>query len=237
MNPVIILPTYNEIENLEAFVAEVIANFKTTILIVDDNSPDGTGKLADKLAAGNPFINVLHRQKKMGLGSAYVAGFKWALGKNYDVIIEMDSDFSHNPKDLPRLCAALDGKGGEGGADLVLGSRYIPEGGVANWPWHRLLISQLGNVYARGILKLPYQDLTGGFKFFRRKVLETIDLDRILSDGYAFQIETTYRAIQKGFKVKEAPIIFKDRTRGKSKISRRVVLEAVWVVWKLRVGL
>lgn len=230
MNPIVILPTYNEIENLEAFVAEVIENFKTTILIVDDNSPDGTGKLADKLAAGNPFINVLHRPKKMGLGSAYVAGFKWALGKNYDVIIEMDSDFSHNPKDLPRLCAALND------ADLVLGSRYIPQGGVANWPWHRLLISQLGNVYARSILKLPYQDLTGGFKFFKRAVLEAIDLDKIFSDGYAFQIETTYRAIEKGFKIKELPIVFKDRTRGRSKISRKVVLEAIWVVWRLRLG-
>lgn len=230
MNPLLILPTYNEIENLEAFVSEVIAHFKASILIVDDNSPDGTGSLADKLAKGNPFISVLHREKKMGLGSAYVAGFKWALARDYDVIIEMDSDFSHSPKDLPRLCAALTD------ADVVLGSRYIPQGGVANWPWHRLFISQLGNAYARGILKLPYQDLTGGFKFFKREVLEAIDLDKVLSDGYAFQIETTYRALQKGFKVKELPIVFKDRTRGKSKISRRVVLEAVWVVWKLRLG-
>ncbi len=236
MNPILILPTYNEIENLESFVAEVLANFKTNILIVDDNSPDGTGKLADKLAAGNPAISVEHRAGKMGLGSAYVHGFKWALARDFDTIIEMDSDFSHNPKDLQRLADGL-GKSGEETADIVLGSRYVPGGGILNWPPHRLFISALGNYYARAILWLGVKDLTGGFKVFRRKVLETINLDKIWSDGYAFQIETTTRAIQKGFKVKELPIIFKDRTRGQSKISRKVVFEAVWLVWKLRLGL
>ncbi len=234
MKPIVILPTYNEIENLESFVAEVLANFKTNILIVDDNSPDGTGKLADKLAASNPAIFVEHRAGKMGLGSAYVHGFKWALARDFDPIIEMDSDFSHNPKDLQRLVEGLAGKNGEEGADLVLGSRYVQGGGILNWPPHRLFISALGNYYARAILWLGVKDLTGGFKAFRRKVLETIDLDKIWSDGYAFQIETTTRAIQKGFKVKEVPIIFKDRTRGQSKISRKVVWEAVWLVWKLK---
>lgn len=233
---VIILPTYNEVENLEPFVGEILANFKTHVLIVDDNSPDGTGKLADKLAAGNPAISVEHRAGKKGLGSAYVHGFKWALARDFDTIIEMDSDFSHNPKDLQRLVEGLEGKSREENADLVLGSRYVEGGGILNWPPHRLFISALGNYYARAILWLGVKDLTGGFKVFRRKVLETINLDKIWSDGYAFQIETTTRAIQKGFKVKELPIIFKDRTRGQSKISRKVVFEAVWLVWKLRLG-
>ncbi len=167
----------------------------------------------------------------MGLGSAYVHGFKWALARDFDVIVEMDSDFSHNPEDLPRLAEAL------GDADVVLGSRYVSGGGISNWPQHRLFISSLGNLYARMILQAGLQDLTGGFKFFRRKVLESIDLNKIWSDGYAFQIETTYRVIQQGFRVKEVPIVFKDRTRGKSKISRRVIWEAIWVVWKLKLGI
>lgn len=173
-------------------------------------------------------IHVLHRPKKMGLGSAYVKGFLWALERKYDPIIQMDSDFSHNPKDIPRLIQLLDQ------ADFAIGSRYAPGGSIENWPKWRLWISEMGNVYARSILNAGILDITGGFKAWKRKVLEAIGLEKIFSDGYAFQVETTYRAMQKGFKPVEIPIVFKDRTQGKSKISRRILFEAMWVVWKLR---
>ncbi len=201
---------------------------KTHILIIDDNSPDGTGALADRLSKDDETISVIHRPKKLGLGSAYVKGFQWALERNFDPIIQMDSDFSHNPASIPKLISALDH------ADFAIGSRYVGGGGTENWPAWRLAVSELGNVYARNILGIGIRDLTGGFKAWKRKVLETIGLENIFSDGYSFQVETTYRAIKKGHAAAEIPIVFKDRTRGKSKISRRIVLEAMWTVWKLK---
>ena len=230
MNPLVILPTYNEIENLPHFIPQVLSALKTHILIIDDRSPDGTGELADRLAKEHSAIQALHRPKKLGLGSAYIAGFKWALERNYDVIVQMDSDFSHSPEDIPKLVDALSG------ADIAIGSRYAPGGSIQNWPRWRLLVSELGNVYARSVLKLAVSDVTGGFKAWKRKVLESIDLKNIISDGYAFQVETTFRAVRKGFKVAEVPIHFKDRTRGRSKISRRILFEAMWIVWKLRLS-
>ncbi len=224
----LILPTYNEIENIVPFVREVLSNIQTHILIVDDNSPDGTGTLADQLSKENPFISVLHRSKKLGLGSAYVTGFRWALERPFEVIAQMDSDFSHSPKDLPRLIEAL------AHCDIALGSRYIEGGSIENWPKSRLLVSEIGNIYARSLLGSNVRDLTGGFKAFKRKVIESLALDQILSDGYAFQIETTYRSLKNGFRLTEVPIVFKDRTRGKSKISRKVLWEAMWIPWKLK---
>ena len=228
MKPLVILPTYNESENLRAFVAEVFSVLTTHILVIDDHSPDGTGQLAELLSVEHPTLSVLHRPKKMGLGSAYVQGFRWALERDYDVIVQMDSDFSHDPHSLPKMLEALSK------ADLVLGSRYILGGRILDWPKSRLAVSAFGGWYARTILGLSVRDLTGGFKVFRRKVIEALDLDHILSDGYAFQIETTFRTIQKGFKVTEIPITFRDRTRGVSKISKKVFLEAVGIVWRLK---
>ena len=225
--PLLLLPTYNESQNLPGFIPEVLAAFPADILIIDDNSPDGTGRIADELARQNSRISVMHRPKKSGLGSAYVAGFRWALERSYDAVFQMDSDFSHDPKDLPRLAEALSG------CDMALGSRYVKGGRILDWPWPRLAISALGNYYARAVLRIGVKDLTGGFKAFKREALQALDLDRIFSDGYAFQIETTYRTVRKGFKVKEIPIVFRDRTLGESKISRRVVWEALGLVWKL----
>lgn len=230
MIPLVILPTYNEAENLPFLIPEVFSALKTHILIIDDHSPDGTGELADKLSKDHEGISVLHRPRKLGLGSAYVKGFAWALERTYDPVIQMDSDFSHKPSDIPALISAL------GAADFALGSRYVPGGGIVNWPAWRLWVSELGNVYARRILKVGVRDLTGGFKVWRRKVLEALDLAKILSDGYSFQVETTFRAIRKGFRPVEVPIVFNDRTRGRSKISRRILFEAMWTVWKLRLS-
>jgi dolichol-phosphate mannosyltransferase len=197
--------------------------------VVDDNSPDGTGKLADELARAEPRLHVLHRQKKEGLGRAYLAAFRWGLDAGYRFILEMDADFSHDPKYLPRFLDEA-----EGGTDLVLGSRYVDGGGTVNWGVGRKLVSQGGSLYARSILGVDIQDLTGGFKCFNRKVLETIALDEVRSTGYGFQIELTYRTLKKGFKVKEIPIVFEDRRVGQSKMSRKIFLEALTMVWKIR---
>jgi dolichol-phosphate mannosyltransferase len=228
----ICLPTYNERENLEAMVdrlGEVLGN-DGVVLVIDDNSPDGTGGIADRLAAGREWVHVLHREKKEGLGPAYLDGFRRALQLDADLILEMDCDFSHDPADVPRLVAAAEG------AELVLGSRYVPGGGTRNWGALRRLISRGGSLYAQLLLGVPIRDLTGGFKCYRRDVLETIDLDAIHSKGYAFQIETTYRAIRAGFRVVEVPIVFVDREVGGSKMSRSIVLEAVWKVPALRLA-
>jgi dolichol-phosphate mannosyltransferase len=228
----LVLPTYNEAENLEPLVAAALENLPDAarVLVVDDNSPDGTGQLADRLAAAEPRIEVLHRAQKEGLGPAYVAGFRQALDAGASRILEMDSDFSHDPADLGRLLAATET------ADVAIGSRYVPGGGVENWSALRQAISRGGSTYARFVLGLPIRDLTGGFKCFRREVLEAIDLDAISARGYAFQVEMTYRAVQLGFRVAEVPITFRERRAGASKMSRSIVLEAAWRVPQLRLG-
>jgi dolichol-phosphate mannosyltransferase len=229
-NATVCLPTYNERENLEAML-RALQPLGVRVLVIDDNSPDGTGEIADRLAGELDFVSVLHRERKEGLGPAYLAGFRRALSDGADYVLEMDCDFSHDPKDVPRLIAAVDA-----GADLALGSRYVPGGGTANWGIVRRIISWGGSFYARVILGLGIRDLTGGFKCYRREVLETIDLDAIHSKGYAFQIEGTYRTIRRGFKVEEVPIRFADRTEGTSKMSRAIVLEAVVKVPQLRLA-
>jgi dolichol-phosphate mannosyltransferase len=228
----ICLPTYNEIENLEPMLQALggVLGPDDRVLVIDDASPDGTGELADRLAAELGFVDVLHRPRKDGLGPAYLAGFRRALTDGAEYVLEMDCDFSHDPNDVPRLLeAAAD-------ADLVLGSRYVPGGGVENWGPGRRVVSSGGSLYARLLLGVPIRDLTGGFKCFRRAVLEAIDLDAITSKGYAFQIETTFRALRKGFRVVEVPIRFVDRQVGRSKMSRAIVLEAVWKVPLLRLA-
>jgi len=226
----VIVPTYNERENLEALTVEISRQLPTAdILVVDDGSPDGTGALADALHERDPRIEVLHRPAKLGLGTAYLAGFRHGLARGYAYLIEMDCDFSHDPKYLPILLERA-----RAGADLVLGSRYVAEGGTRNWSWGRRAISRGGNLYARAVLGLPVDDLTGGFKCFRRAVLEQIGLDEVRSEGYAFQIEMTYRAWRRGFRIQELPIVFVDRRVGQSKMSRRIVGEAVWMVWRVR---
>ena len=227
----VVLPTYNELENLPSIVPAILAAApELDVLIVDDNSPDGTGDLADKLALADGRIRVLHRKKKEGLGRAYLHGFEVALAAGYGRVLEMDADFSHDPSRLPALLAA------SRDADVVLGSRYVDGGGTVNWGLSRRILSKGGSTYARTILGLPIRDLTGGFKCFRRKVLESIDLPTVRSTGYAFQIELTYRSVKKGFKVVEVPITFHDRRVGKSKMSRRIVVEALWKVWSIRFG-
>ena len=224
------IPTYNEADNLEPITQAVLkAEPRVDILVVDDNSPDGTGKIADALAAKEPRIRVLHREKKEGLGRAYLAAFRWALAEGYTYIIEMDADFSHDPRYLPGLLDAA-----EAGADLVLGSRYVTGGGTVNWGIGRQVISRGGSLYARTILGVGIHDLTGGFKCFHRRVLESIELDAVKSTGYAFQSELTYRTLKKGFTVRELPIVFEDRRVGQSKMSRKIFLEALTMVWKLR---
>jgi dolichol-phosphate mannosyltransferase len=226
----LVLPTYNEAGNIERFVEAVRTKLPPAgrILIVDDNSPDGTGQIADRLAAEHEAVSVLHRPRKEGLGPAYIAGFRSALAGGAELVLEMDSDFSHDPEQLPRLLAA------SRGADLVIGSRYVPGGSAAEWSALRLAISRGGSAYARLVLGVRVRDLTGGFKCFHRRVLEAIDLDSIEAKGYAFQVETTYRAIRLGFKVTEVPITFRDRQVGSSKMSRSIVAEAVWRVPLLR---
>ena len=224
----VIVPTYNESDNLPQILPAILAAAPVDILVVDDSSPDGTGAIADELAASDPRVKVLHRQKKEGLGRAYLAGFAKALADGYDRIIEMDADFSHDPARLPELLQASDT------ADLVLGSRYVEGGGTVNWSFGRRMLSKGGSLYARTILGVPVRDLTGGFKCFRREVLESIDLPTVRSSGYAFQIELTYRALRRGFTVREIPIVFVDRRVGKSKMSRGIVAEALWMVWKIR---
>ena len=221
------LPTYNERENVERMV-RALREHGVSVLVIDDNSPDGTGELADGLARELAHVEVLHRERKEGLGPAYLAGFRRALADGAELILEMDCDFSHDPADVPRLVAAA------GEADLALGSRYVPGGSVGNWGLLRRAVSAGGSLYARLLLGVGVRDLTGGFKCYRRAVLETIDLDAISSKGYAFQIETTYRALRAGFRVVEVPIRFVDREQGGSKMSRRIVLEAIWNVPALR---
>jgi dolichol-phosphate mannosyltransferase len=233
--PWLILPTYNEAENIEAIVAasgEALRGASPDgwrVLVVDDGSPDGTGEIADRLAAEHDWVEVLHRSEKNGIGPAYLAGFRHALDHGAGYVMEMDSDFSHNPADLARLLEAV-----KAGADLALGSRYVPGGGVVDWGLLRRFISEGGSTYARIVLSLKVKDLTGGFKCFRREVLEEIHFDGVRSQGYAFQVELTYRAVRAGFKVVEVPIVFKDRELGQSKMSWRIAAEAMWLVPRLR---
>jgi dolichol-phosphate mannosyltransferase len=228
---IVCLPTYDERENIEPITAAILAaTAEVDILVIDDSSPDGTGQLADAIAAREPRVHVLHRRAKEGLGKAYLAGFAWALARGYLLVLEMDADFSHNPAYLPRM---LD-KAAE--ADVVLGSRNVKGGGTVNWGVGRKVLSRGGSLYARTILGLPVRDLTGGFKCFRREVLEAIELETVECSGYAFQIELTYRAAKKGFRIAELPIIFEDRRVGHSKMSRRIVLEAIRKVWTIRLS-
>ncbi|HEV8685886.1 MAG TPA: polyprenol monophosphomannose synthase [Gaiellaceae bacterium] len=228
MQATVCLPTYNELENVERMV-RALGEQGVRVLVIDDNSPDGTGKIADRLAAELDFVSVLHRERKEGLGPAYLEGFRRALADGAELVLEMDSDFSHDPADVPRLIEEA-----ERGADLTLGSRYVPGGSIPNWGLVRRFISRGGCLYAQLWLQTRVRDLTGGFKCYRRRVLEAIDLDAIHSKGYAFQIETTYRALRKGFRVVEVPITFVDREEGGSKMSRTIVLEAIWKVPLIR---
>ncbi|HWC73045.1 MAG TPA: polyprenol monophosphomannose synthase [Gemmatimonadales bacterium] len=226
----VVIPTYNEAVNLPSIVPQVLAqDSRLEVLIVDDNSPDGTGVMADDMARANPRVYALHRAGKLGLGTAYITGFKWALERSYDFVFEMDADFSHDPGHLPDFLKAIQD------ADVVLGSRYLQgKVTVVNWPMSRLMLSYLANIYARWFTGLRIWDLTGGFKCFRRKVLESIDLSQVGSNGYAFQIEMSVRAWRKGFRLREIPIVFVDRTEGQSKMNRAIVREAVWKVPRLR---
>lgn len=226
----VVVPTYNERENIKRLVEAVLATIADVdVLVVDDDSPDGTGDLADNLADAHPDrVSVLHRSSKDGIGPAYLAGFQIGLDRDYDVIVSMDADFSHSPNDLPRLLGALDQ------ADIALGSRYVEGGDTTGWPLYRKLISRLGGLYAQRVLSVHVSDLTGGYKAYRRSVIEALLSRGIEADGYGFQIETVYRAAQAGFTVVEVPIVFHDRTAGASKLSRRIVLEAMVLVWRLR---
>jgi dolichol-phosphate mannosyltransferase len=226
---IVCLPTYNERENLESMV-RALGEQHVRVLVIDDNSPDGTGELADRLASELDHVDVLHRPTKDGLGPAYLAGFRRALADGAERILEMDCDFSHDPRDVPHLVAATEE------ADLAVGSRYVPGGEIRNWGLVRRVVSAGGSLYARLLLSAPVRDLTAGFKCYRREVLEAIDLDAIHSRGYAFQIETTFRALRAGFRVIEVPITFADREVGGSKMSRAIVLEAIWKVPQLRVA-
>ena len=229
MKALVIIPTYNEKENVEPLLQRVFAEVPgIEVLIVDDNSPDGTGAIADRAAAADPRVHVMHRPGKLGLGSAYMAGFRYALERDYEAVFEMDADFSHSPESLPVFLRELED------ADLVLGSRYLYGVTVVNWPLKRLILSYGANVYSRVITGMRVKDLTGGFKCFRRRVLEAVDWSRVRSDGYAFQIEITFKAWRKGFRIREIPIVFVDRKAGESKMSRRIVWEAAWMVWRLR---
>jgi dolichol-phosphate mannosyltransferase len=233
--PWLILPTYNEAENVEPIIAaaaDVLAGAASDgfrVLVVDDGSPDGTGQIADRLARQREWLEVLHRSEKAGIGPAYLAGFRHALDRDAGLLMEMDSDFSHDPADLARLLSSVDA-----GADVALGSRYVPGGEVSDWGLLRRLVSEGGSAYARWVLGLRIRDLTGGFKCFRREVLEAIHLDDVRSRGYAFQVELTYRAVRAGFRVEEVPIIFRDRRRGQSKMSWRIAVEAMVLVPRLR---
>lgn len=226
----VIIPTYNEATNLPLIVPRVLEqDARLEVLVVDDNSPDGTGAMADKMAAQNPRVHVLHREGKQGLGTAYRFAFRWALERDYAYIFEMDADLSHDPRHLPAFLSAIQD------ADLVLGSRYLNgRATVVNWPMGRLLLSYFANVYARVVTGLRLYDATGGFKCFRRKVLEAVDLKAVRSNGYSFQIEMSFRAWRKGFRIKEIPIVFVDRAAGRSKMSGAIVREAIFMVWRLR---
>ena len=226
----VIVPTYNERFNIARLIPAILAQDPSLeILVVDDGSPDGTGAIVDGIATNNARVHVIHREGKLGLGTAYIAGFQWALERKYDLVFEMDADFSHNPERLPEFLEAIRE------SDVVLGSRY-QDGhvNVVNWPMSRLFLSYAANIYARFVTGLPIFDTTGGFKCFRRNVLESIDLNSVKSNGYAFQIEMSYRAWKRGFRLLEIPIIFVDRTEGVSKMSKKIVREAIWMVWRLR---
>jgi dolichol-phosphate mannosyltransferase len=226
----VIVPTYNERENIARLIETVLSqDARLELLVVDDGSPDGTAAIVQDIMAANPRVHLLQRPKKMGLGTAYLAGFRWGLERTYDVLFEMDADFSHDPGHLPDFLRAV------GESDLVLGSRYrAGKVTVVNWPISRLILSYFANVYARAVTGLPVWDATGGFKCFRRAVLESIDLNKVRSNGYAFQIEMSYRAWRRGFRIVEIPIVFVDRTEGQSKMSRAIMREAIWMVWRLR---
>lgn len=225
----VVVPTYNEAVNLPSIVPQILAQDpRLDVLIVDDNSPDGTGELADQMAAADGRVHVLHRPGKGGLGKAYLAGFRWALERDYELVFEMDADFSHDPKFLADFLRAAEE------ADLVIGSRYKTGVNVINWPISRLLLSLGANQYARWITGMDIMDSTGGFKCFHRRVLETIDFDRVRSNGYSFQIEMSFRAWKKGFRLLEIPIVFTDRVEGQSKMNKRIMREAIWMVWWLR---
>jgi dolichol-phosphate mannosyltransferase len=228
----IVVPTYNERDNVRGIAAAFLAALPgVELLFVDDNSPDGTGQLLDEIAAGEPRVHVMHRAGKLGLGTAYVQGFGWGLERGFDYLLEMDADGSHDPKYLPQMVALADD-----GADLVIGSRYVPGGGTQNWGVGRKIISRGGSLYARTILGVDVRDLTAGFMLWRRTALEAIDLSTITSNGYSFQIEMKYRALQRGLRVVETPIVFVDRAVGQSKMSRKIFAEALLKVWSLRLG-
>jgi len=225
----VVTPTYNEADNIDRFTSSVLAQGPgIDMLLVDDNSPDGTGAIVQKLQAANPRIHLIQRPRKMGLGTAYVEGFKFAIANHYDLVFEMDADFSHNPEEIPQFLSKMDT------CDLVIGSRYIKGVRVVNWPMRRLLLSYAANVYTRVITRMPVKDATSGFKCFRREVLEAIDLAKVKSNGYAFQIEMNFKVWRKGFRVYEHPITFVDRQIGVSKMSRKIVYEAAFMVWKLK---
>lgn len=225
----VIIPTYNESQNAEKIITEVLAQTDMVqVLIVDDNSPDGTADIVKNMMASNPRIHLLQRERKLGLGTAYVAGFKYAIAHGFDFIFEMDADFSHNPKEVPIMLGKMDE------CDVLIGSRYIKGVNVVNWPMKRLILSYSANIYTRIITGMPVHDATAGFKCYKRKVLETIDLDAIRSNGYAFQIETNFMAWRKGFIIKEMPIVFVDRRVGVSKMNKKIVYEAAFMVWKLK---
>ena len=229
MKSLIIVPTYNELENIRRLLPELMTlDPNIRVLVVDDNSPDGTGKLADELAAEHERISVLHRPGKLGLGSAYVAGFKYAIQQDVDCVFEMDADFSHDPAMIPRFVEQI------ASCDAVIGSRYISGINVVNWPMSRLLLSYFANIYTRLVTGMTIRDTTSGYKCFRREVLENIELDDVRSDGYAFQIEMNFRCWRKGYRIREIPIIFVDRRSGTSKLSQGVINEAVWIPWWLR---
>jgi len=225
----VIIPTYNEMDNIKRLIPDILQRYgNIDILVVDDNSPDGTGNYVASLGESNPRIKIIQREKKLGLGTAYITGFKYAIQNKYDFVFEMDADFSHDPGEIENFLSAIENN------DLVLGSRYLTGVNVINWPMRRLILSYFANFYTRFITGLPIHDATGGFKCFRREVLEAINLDKIKSNGYAFQIEMTFKAWKKGFRIKEISIIFVDRVKGNSKMSKKIVREAVFMVWKLR---
>lgn len=232
MRALVVIPTYNEVENIKALLESILEKTPQELecLVVDDGSPDGTGQLVDTIAASKPRVHAYHRDEKKGLGSAYVAGFKWGLAKGFDALIEMDADFSHDPKYLPKMLKLLESH------DVVIGSRYVSGGGTVNWGLGRRLLSKGGSLYSRWILGAGIRDFTGGFNGWKRKCLEALDLDTIQSDGYSFQIELKYRAFLKGFKITEFPIVFEDRKVGASKMNKRIVFEALKRVWEFRIN-
>ncbi len=229
MKALIIIPTYNENKNIKRLVNKILKiDNRLEILVVDDNSPDGTGDIVEELSKQYQRVHILHRNKKLGLGSAYIAGFKYALSRDYNLIFEMDADFSHDPRYLLNFIKEIKKH------DVVVGSRYVKGGGVVNWPMHRLLLSYFANLYARAITGLPIKDTTAGYKCFQREVLEALDLDNFSAKGYGFQIETNFKCWRKGFSLSEIPIVFTERSAGKTKMNHNIIIEAIWIVWKLR---